>query len=246
MSSKSLKNPHNNIFSDTENKLLLTFCRKSCILFSTKIMSKGSVDLKHGIRKKIVERISSLDDGCVFVVGDFSDIAESKTASKTLARLCEEKSIEKLMRGVYRKSTVEKVEPDTIAKALARENAWKSIPCGKTALHLSGLTKEKPSIWTYVSDGTYRTYSVMGYNISFSHTTVRGFNMMSEKTAMIVEILRAYGENAIPYSKLKSLFSYLKPSEIAEILSETKNCPKWIYLAIKKLFMHQNTVEEQI
>ncbi len=195
--------------------------------------------MKYSIRKTIEERISSMKSGSVLVVGDFTDVAESKTASKTLVRLCKDGVIEKLMRGVYRKPEEAPVTPDEVAKALARENSWKLIPCGETALHLFGLSEKKPKVWTYISDGTYRTYKYSDDIISFTHTTVKAFRQISEKTSVLAEIVRAYGKSHVPYEKLMNAFSYLKKTEISRILTEAQEYPSWIYREIRKLFQSE-------
>lgn len=195
--------------------------------------------MKYGIRKSIEEKIICMENGTVFSVGDFCGIAESKTVSKTLVRLCREGAIEKLMRGIYRKPEDSPTKPDDVAKALARENSWKLIPCGETALHLFGLSEKEPKVWTYISDGTYRKYNWSGHIISFTHTTVDEFRHMSERTAVLVEIVRAYGKSHVPHDKLKKAFSHLKKPEIAKILSEAQGCPVWITKEIKKLFSYE-------
>ena len=57
--------------------------------------------MSKSIHGKIREKISDMPEGSVFVLSDFSDIADSKTVSKTLTRLCSAGIIDKVMRGVF-------------------------------------------------------------------------------------------------------------------------------------------------
>lgn len=122
--------------------------------------------MPESIRSKIVEKISKMPENEVFTASDFSDIAGNKTVSKTLDRICDntKHGVSKLFRGIFWKSG-EKVitlhsqpEPVKIAFALARANKWTIAPSGKTAAYIMGITAEKPSEWTFVTDGTYREY----------------------------------------------------------------------------------------
>ena len=47
---------------------------------------------------------------------------------------------------------------DAVAKALARTYHWTIAPFGNAALYLLGLSSKDPTVWSYISNGAYRTY----------------------------------------------------------------------------------------
>ncbi len=179
-----------------------------------------------------------MESGEVIVIQDFSDIADPKTVSKTLTRLEKSGDIKKVMRGVFWKPDGEKPspDPDSVARGLARGNMWKLAPSGDTALHIIGMSNEKPKIWTYVTDGTYRSYCYDGIIILFQHTTGKALSAMSEKTALLIQVLKAYGKEHISDDLLKKLTKFFKPGEVNTVLEESKNTTEWVAKAIKSMF----------
>lgn len=190
--------------------------------------------------KQIEQRIADMPEGSVFVIFDFSDLAEPKTVSKTMTRLLESGAIQRVMRGVFwkPKSECSSPHPDDVARAIARENVWQLVPCGDTALHIVGLSDDKPNVWTYVTDGTYRSYSYDGKFICFQHSSGKAFRAMSEKTALLVQVIKACGPHmhiSDDYiAKIRAFFS--KPDEQKQILKESRNAAGWIEKSIRKIF----------
>ena len=116
--------------------------------------------------EQILSRIESMAKGEVFIISDFSDLADYATVRKALSRLEEDGKIRRIMRGVYENPKFNdflgeyvKPHPDKIAKALARNYGWTIVPCGDTALNMLGLCTQAPAVWLYVSDGNYREYT---------------------------------------------------------------------------------------
>lgn len=184
--------------------------------------------------------------GSVFVIFDFSDLADPKTVSKTMTRLLEAGVIERVMRGVFWKPdpSVPSPYPDHVAHAIARENVWQLVPCGDTALHIVGLSEDTPNVWTYVTDGTYRSYSYDGKMICFLHSSGKAFRAMSEKTALLVQVIKACGPKmhlTDDYTaKIKAFFC--KPDEQKQILKESRHAAEWIEKVIRTIFGKKETV----
>ena len=86
--------------------------------------------------EQILSRIESMTKGEVFIISDFSDLADEATVRKALSRLEEDGKIRRIMRGVYENPKFNdflgeyvKPHPDKIAKALARNYGWTIVPC---------------------------------------------------------------------------------------------------------------------
>lgn len=193
--------------------------------------------LWHSKHKQIEQRIADMTPGSVFVIFDFSDLAEPKTVSKTLARLLEAGTIEKVMRGVFWKpDSAASPHPDDVAHAIARENVWQLVPCGDTALHIVGIEEQHPNVWTYVTDGNYRSYSYDGKIISFLHSSGKNFSAVSEKAALLVQVIKACGQGKLSEEYKFKIRAFFKPEEVRQILRECRFAPEWVIKAIRGLF----------
>ncbi len=96
--------------------------------------------MANGIYTEIKKRIELAEPGSVFLTSDFTDIATTTTVRKCLGRQVEEKSIRRIMDGVYEKPVYSKLlkeyipaNPDAIAYAIARRFRWSIAPCGDVA-----------------------------------------------------------------------------------------------------------------
>ena len=195
-----------------------------------------------GIYTEIKKRIELAEPGTVFLTSDFTDIATTTTVRKCLGRQVEEKNIRRIMDGVYEKPVYSKLlkeyipaNPDTIAYAIARSFRWTIAPCGDVALNKLGLSTQVPVVWSYISDGPYRNFSMDNFTISFKHRSNRGISYMSKTTTLVVEAFRTLGKNRIDEIIIKKLKHLLPKEEKQKMLNEAKDTAEWIYSAIKKV-----------
>jgi len=192
------------------------------------------------ILNQIKERILQAECGSVFVAADFADVAENAKIATSLSRLESEKLIRRVMRGVYEKPEYSKLlgeyiapSPDKVAHAIARNFGWTIIPCGDTALNMLGLSTQVPSIWLYVSDGTYKLYSYDNITIRFKKITNKEISKLSYKSALTVQALKAIGKDNIGDDILSKLSKVLTTTEKDKLLEEAKYVTSWIYDDIK-------------
>ena len=188
----------------------------------------------------IKDRIKKSEIGTVFVATDFVDISDKTSINTYLTRLDEEKSLQRIMRGVYYKPEYNDFlgefvapEPDAVAHALARNFGWTIVPCGDTALNLLGLSTQIPAAWVYVSDGTYKEYTYEQTTIKFKRTTNKEISKLSYKTALVVQALKALGKDNVDYTIFTKLKNNLTDSEKQALLTEAKAATSWIYEYIK-------------
>lgn len=158
---------------------MLNRCHKLCIIFVT---SAGGGSLDSGYMKQIRERILSAKDGSIFASSDFAYIADSATVRQSLNRLVHAGILRRVLRGIFEKpkycSDLNKfvaVNPDAVAKTLAHTYHWTITPYGNAALYLLGLSDQRPTIWSYMSNGPYRTYEWDSIRIEFKHRTNKEF-----------------------------------------------------------------------
>lgn len=191
---------------------------------------------------QIKARIQSSHKGSIFVATDFADITDVAKVGVCLSRLATEGLICRVMRGVYNypeysKASNEYMNPsaDKVAHAIARNFGRTIVPCGDTALYMLGLTAQVPTIWIYVSNGTYKEYSFDRTTIKFKRTTNRDISGMSYKTTLIIQALKALGKENIDAGILDKLNYKLSVKEKKQMLAEAKSATSWVYEYIKKL-----------
>lgn len=191
---------------------------------------------------EIKERILSEKIGSAFVAADFADITDKTIANVILARLEAERTIRRVLRGVYDrpeyndflKEYVAPI-PNNVAHAIARNYGWTIVPCGDTALNLLGLSTQVPATWVYVSDGTYKEYTFDNTTIQFKRTTNKEVSKLSYKTALTIQALKALGKDKINNVVLDSLRKLLTADEKRIMMIEAKTATSWIYEYIRQI-----------
>ncbi len=199
------------------------------------------------IINEITNRIKRAEKGSVFVAADFSDIAENKKIATILARIENIGMIRRVIRGIYEKPDFNEFlgeyiapSPNNVAKAIARNFGWTIVPCGDTALNALGLSTQIPTIWLYVSDGPYKSYSFDNTTIEFKHTTNKDISKFSYKTSLIIQALKALGKENIDDSVIAKLRSLLTDKEKTEMVLEAKTATAWTYEYIKTICRDKN------
>jgi hypothetical protein len=192
--------------------------------------------------ERVLARIEELSTGEVFIISDFSDIADTTVVRKVLSRLEEDGRIRRIMRGVYDRPEYndflgEYIEPvpDKVAHALARNFGWTIVPCGDTALNMLGLSTQVPAVWLYVSDGTYKEYTYNNTTIQFKRTTNKEISKISYKTALVIQALKALGKDKITDEMVKKIKAATSKEEKTAMFSEAKYATAWIYDIIKDI-----------
>ena len=192
--------------------------------------------------EQILSRIESIAKGEVFIISDFSDLADEATVRKALSRLEEDGKIRRIMRGVYENPKFNdflgeyvKPHPDKIAKALARNYGWTIVPCGDTALNMLGLSTQVPAVWLYVSDGNYREYTCGNFVIQFKRTTNKEISKISFKTALVIQAIKALGKDKITGDVIEKIRSLTTDEEKEQMFVEAKYATTWIYDVIKEI-----------
>ena len=190
----------------------------------------------------IKTRIMNSPDGSVFSTVDFADVIENSRVGVILSRLEEDGVIRRVMRGIYDKPVYNDFlkeyiapSPSLVAEALARNFGWTIVPCGDTALNILGLSTQVPAAWSYVSDGTYKEYTYDNTTIKYKRTTNKEISLLSYKTALIVQALKALGKDIIDDTIINKLKNDLTVEEKATALLEAKAATSWIYEFIKQI-----------
>ena len=122
--------------------------------------------MNNGYIEQIYNRIINTPKGSVFVNSEFNKPKYSKSLGEYPA-----------------------VDPDTVAKALAKCYHWTITPCGDTALNMLGLSTLVTAVWSYISDRPYKTYEWDNTKIEFKHRTNKEVTGLSSMTILVVQAL---------------------------------------------------------
>ena len=198
--------------------------------------------MNYGYTDQIRERILNAPQDTVFVTSDLADIADSNTVKQSMNRLVKEGTLRRVMRGVFDKPRYSELlqeyiatDPDEVAKALARAHHWTIAPCGDAALNMLGLSTQVPAVWSYVSDGPYKTYMLGKIKIEFKHRTNKEVTGLSPMTILVIQALKTMGKEYVDNKTIRILSKELNDDVKETLLKEGTEATDWIYSTIKKI-----------
>ncbi len=198
--------------------------------------------MSNGYMYEIKKRISSSPYGSVFVPSDFSDIADANTVRQNLSRLVNDKTLRRVFQGVYEKPKYSELlneyvatDPDAVAQALARNYRWTIAPSGNTALNLLGFSTQVAAIYSYISDGPYKTYEVNSTILEFKHRTNKDISGLSYTTSLVIQGLKVLGKSNITSEIIQSFSEKISDKDKKICLSEAKETTDWVYETIRKI-----------
>lgn len=195
-----------------------------------------------GYSKQIQDRIRNAIEGTVFVNSDFADIADTETIRRNLNRLTKTGILRRILKGIYEKPEYSEMlkeyvaaDPEAVAKALARNYHWTIAPCGNTALNLLGLSTQVTAVWSYISDGPYKTYEWNSTKIEFKHRTNKEITGLSYMTALVIQALKTLGKANVTSETIQALSSRLSEEDKSVMLREAAESTDWVYNAIRQI-----------
>ena len=198
--------------------------------------------MTRGYSRQIQERIGNAAEGTVFVSSDFADIADTETIRRNLNRLTQAGVVRRILKGVYEKPEYSEMlkeyvaaDPDAVAKALARSYHWTIAPCGNTALNLLGLSTQVTAVWSYISDGPYKTYEWNSQRLEFKHRTNKEITGLSDMTALVIQALKTLGKTNVNSKTVQALQARLTDTDKAAMLKEAAQSTDWVYDTIRQI-----------
>ena len=102
---------------------------------------------------KIFEYIKSKQNGTMFISNDFSDFGTNKNIRSSLVRLCDNKVLRRIFRGVYIKFNDKTPDDIAIAKEISRKNKTKSTIFKDEKVNSTRVI-------TFYTNGSTRTHTV--------------------------------------------------------------------------------------
>jgi len=190
----------------------------------------------------VCSRIEGYDSEAVFILNDFSDIADINTIRQIFMRLEQTGKIRRILAGIYYNPTYSELlgeyeapSPHNVAMAIARKLNWTIAPSGNTALNQLGLSTQVSAKWSYISDGPYRNYEFGNVEIEFKRKNNKEISNMSYKSATVIQALKALKKENVSETIIEKLRSVLTPQEKEELLRDGQKTTVWVYEVIKKV-----------
>lgn len=198
--------------------------------------------MANGYSKQIQEQIKAAAEGTIFISSDFADIADTETIRRNLNRLTQAGMLRRILKGVYEKPKYSKLldeyvaaDPEAVANALARSYHWTIAPCGNTALNLLGLSTQVTAVWSYISDGPYKTYEWNSTKLEFKHRTNKEITGLSYMTSLVIQALKTLGKSNVTPEVIQMLSEKLTDKDKQACLKEATESTDWVYDMIRQI-----------
>lgn len=198
--------------------------------------------MTQSIKQQILSRIQGRGRGWAFTPNDFIGDFKRWEIDNSFEDLTKENKIRKIMRGVYDYPLYSEilhkfVAPDMeqVANALARKFAWRIQPSGETALNYLGLSTQVVGHYIYLSDGPSKKYDILGQTLEFKHTNLKESTLQNKTAALVVQAIKATGENNITTEFLNKLKEKFSREEWQKIKKDSVKAPLWVYNYISEI-----------
>ena len=192
-------------------------------------------------RKDLKLRIEEMDAESIFFVSDFLDITSDKEVSKMLSELEVQEVIKRLAKGIYCKPRVTSFGPlyppiSKIVEAVAQRDHAQVLPSGATAANMLGISVQVTLKYTFITSGSSRVLTVDGTVVTLKRAVPRNFAFKTRLAALIVQALKATGEENVGEEEVSALKRAIDLNEEKEMFrADVQQMPIWMKRIIKPL-----------
>ena len=200
------------------------------------------------IDDKILSRIYGNGRGYSFTSFDFIREFKDNNIDKSLSTLTKEGKIRRIARGIYDYPKYSELlqqvlspDIDAVAQAYARKFNWQIEISGESALNYLGLSTQVEGNYIYLSSGPNRQYQIDNTTLTFKHTALKNIGFKYKESSLLVQALKALGENHTDATVKEKLVSWLNPAVCNKVLKDTQTSTTWIYETIKEICKKVNS-----
>ncbi len=185
-------------------------------------------------RKVLKMRIEKMATESVFFVSDFLDITTDKEVSKMLSELEMQDVIKRLSKGIYCKPKITPFGPlypsvSKIVDAVAQRDHAQVLPSGATAANMLGISVQVTMKHTFITSGSSRVLTIDGIEVTLKRAVPRNFAYKTRLAALIVQALKATGEENIGDEEVSALKRAIGLNEEKEMFrSDVQRMPIWM------------------
>lgn len=195
----------------------------------------------NSIDQQILNAITTLGNGAVFVPTDFLSLGSRQTIDIILHRLVRKGAIRRLARGIYdfpkEHPKLGKLQPspEKIAGALVGRDCTRIQPTGAYAANILGLSEQVPAKVVFLTDGPSRTIKIGTTTIQLRRTTPKNMAMAGRLSGLLVQALRELGKENVTSERLEHLKRTIPLNARKELLKDIRFAPEWMHSIFKEL-----------
>lgn len=187
------------------------------------------------IAKQVLSIIETAPNDTIFASVDFSSLAIGDTIRKTLNRLEEQQVLVKLLPSIYKKRDFQDVSPESVAKAIARQNNWTIVPTSNFAKAKVFMHSMLIETFEFLSTGSSKKYDLGEFKLVFTQSDLSYYEGMSEITVCVLETLKNLTKKGCTQKALQKLSTNLTPQDLDTVYSQTRSVETWLIETIKEL-----------
>ena len=99
-----------------------------------------------------------------------------------------------------------------------------------------GLSTQVTAVWSYISDGPYKTYEWNSTKLEFKHRTNKEITGLSYMTSLVIQALKTLGRGQCDAGDhTDTLSEKLSEDEKQACLKEATEATDWVYDTIRKM-----------
>lgn len=188
--------------------------------------------------QSISSNIQSIPLGEPFSTSLFLKLGSRAAVDKSLSRLVQEGSIERITQGIYIRPKTNRfigsVKPEVgkVIQAIAESNGETIQVHGAEAVRRFKLSTQMPTQPTYYTSGSSRELTIGQLKIKLIHATQRKLQLAGKRSGLALSALWYLGKDGATRQAIEQVHSQLDPTEINELLAADK--PAWLSIAIEK------------
>jgi hypothetical protein len=202
---------------------------------------KKSQKKSNSIDQQILNAITVLGHGAVFVPTDFLSLGGRQTVDIILHRLVRKGTIRRLARGIYdfpkEHPKLGTLQPsvEKIAEALVGRDCTRIQPTGAYAANILGLSEQVPAKVVFLTDGPSRTVKIGTTTIQLRRTTPKNMAMAGRLSGLLVQAFRELGKENVTPERLKHLKRTIPLNARKELLKDIRFAPEWMHSIFREL-----------
>ncbi len=202
---------------------------------------KNNKKQPNSIDHQILNAITALGHGAVFVPTDFLSLGSRQTVDTALHRLVRKGTIRRLARGIYdfpkEHPKIGKLQPspEKIAEALVGRDCTRIQPTGAYAANILGLSEQVPAKVVFLTDGPTRTVKIGTATIQLRRTTPKNMAMAGRFSGLLVQALRELGKENITLERIEYLKRTIPLDTRQGLLKDIRFAPEWMHSIFKAL-----------
>jgi hypothetical protein len=195
----------------------------------------------NSIDQQILNAITALGHGAVFVPTDFLSLGSRQTVDIVLHRLVRKGTIRRLARGIYdfpmEHPKLGKLlpSPEKIAEALVGRDCTRIQPTGAYAANILGLSEQVPAKVVFLTDGPSRMVKIGSITIQLRRTTPKNMAMAGRLSGLLVQAFRELGKENITSARLEHLKRTIPLDARQGLLKDIRFTPEWMHSIFKEL-----------